>query len=238
MSKHLLHLRLMSLAATAGMLLSGCDTLDRGLQTQRLPSCSAENSIFADMQFNGWNELYHRQVNAVIEAHMKTMKNIGQEPLRCTDKDFSARIPATRELQETASMIPAWADRTGELTESDMQTVLLEFLRVYECSMDEHILFLPVILSKNAPILRGAYTDQMTDIRAEVEKEKTIARESLNRTLSLVSGFDRLQPLTLDIECLKRSSLDLRNVLGLASDAVSCLPRIWDAKGSLRDLAQ
>jgi hypothetical protein len=219
-------------------LLAGCDTIDRGLQTLRLPSCSAEGSVFEQMNFDGWDDLYHRQVDAVIEAHMKLMQNIGKEPMKCTEKDYTARVPATGPLRETASMIPAWEDRLGELNESDMQTVLLEFLRVYECSMDEDLLFLPVTLSKGATIPRGQYTDQLADVRAKVEQEKKIARESLNRTLSLVSGFDRLQPLTLDIECLKRSSLDLRNILGLASDASSCLPRVWDTKGSLRDLAE
>jgi hypothetical protein len=222
----------------AAIALTGCESIDAGLQSLRLPSCSAEGSVFEQMNFEGWDDLYHRQVDAVIEAHMDIMKNIGEEPMKCTEKNYAARIPASSSLIETASMIPTWEDRINDVHEADMQTILLEFLRVYECSMDEHLIVLPVLLTKDTGLTRGLYTEQMTDVREVANREKKIARESLNRALSLVSGFDRLQPLTLDIECLKRSSLDLRNILGLASDASSCLPRIWDAKGSLRDLAE
>jgi hypothetical protein len=39
----------------------------------------------------------------------------------------------------------------------------------------------------------------------------------------------------VDFECVRRASLDLRNVLGLLSEALSCAGRALDAKSSLRD---
>lgn len=232
-------LRPFALLCLAGLILSACeDSSSRGLSSLRLPPCSAEGSVFADKPFDEWQKLYHTQVDQVIEAHLKALNESADRPLKCTDIDDNAAIPASGPLKKTAEMIPAWKNRTDDLHESDMQAVLLEFLRVYECSMDEDALLLPVILTKNSPMARGMFSEQLSAIRAEINREKAFSRETLNRTLSVVSGFDRLQPLTLDIECLKRSSLDLRNVLGIASDVSSCLPRLWDAKGSLRDLAE
>ncbi len=63
------------------------------------------------------------------------------------------------------------------------------------------------------------------------------ARPTLERTLSIIGGLDRLNLLKLDIECLRRASLDLRNTLGLVAEAASCMPRSWDVRGSLRDMA-
>lgn len=239
MNKQTIMLRQILLIIGASVVVSACeDNSNRGLAALRLPPCSSENSIFAEKPYKEWKDLYHEQVDKVIEAHMQAMNESGQKPLQCTKADQNALIPATDALKEVAAMIPAWKDRISELKETDMQAVLLEFLRVYECSLDENILFLPVNLTIDDAEQRGAFTDDMTAIRTASAEEKTLSRETLNRTLSLVSGFDRLQPLTLDIECLKRSSLDLRNTLGIASDVSSCLPRIWDAKGSLRDLKE
>lgn len=222
----------------AGLLLVSCENNSDVLQTMRLPACTAQGSIFENKPFDEWAELYHKQVDSVIEAHIRTMQHLGDAELRCTDPDFATRIPASSALLEVATMIPAWKNKEGEIFESDMQVVLLEFLRVYECSMNEEDIFLPVILTKDTFMTRGKYNERMSSIRSTIAKEKLFARESLNRTFSLVSGLDRLRPLAIDIECLKRSSLDLRNVLGIASDISSCLPRIWDAKGSLRDLKE
>lgn len=223
-----------------GTILTSCENNSGVLQPMRLPACTKEGSIFEDKPFDEWTELYHKQVDSVIEAHIHTMKHLGSTELQCADPDFATHIPASSPLLETANMIPAWKNKEaeGEIFESDMQVVLLEFLRVYECSMNEEDIFLPVLLTKESFLTRGNYNDQMSSIRSTIAKEKLFARQSLSRTLSLVGGIDRLSPLGVDIECLKRSSLDLRNVLGIASDISSCLPRIWDAKGSLRDLKE
>lgn len=238
MNKMTNHLRQIVGIVVLASILTSCENNAGDLQTMRLPACSAEGSIFEDEPFDKWATLYHNQVDAVVEAHLNNIKNTQAIELQCTDPNFASRIPASDALMKMAEMIPAWKDRTNELYESDMQVVLLEFLRVYECSMDEKGLFLPVTLTQQEGMERGAFTNTMNETRTTIAHEKTIARETLERTLGLVNGYDRLQPLTIDIECLKRSSLDLRNVLGLASDISSCLPRIWDAKGSLRDLKE
>ena len=45
---------------------------------------------------------------------------------------------------------------------------------------------------------------------------------------------DRLRALESGMECLARTSLDIRNALGLAAETAACLPRAWDARTSLR----
>jgi hypothetical protein len=39
------------------------------------------------------------------------------------------------------------------------------------------------------------------------------------------------------IQCLQEASVDILNNLNLATQASACLPRVWDAKTSLRTLA-
>ncbi len=206
----------------------------------RLAPCSAEGSEFAKQDFADWKTLYHEGVNAVIESHMQMIKGLSGMPLQCTAKDYRSIIPASPSLKKVAEMLPAWQDRAkkGELRESDMSAVMLEFLRVYECSMNEHLEYLPVTTRSGTNIGLWDLTMRSVNDGATISRERIVARESLERVLSLTGGFDRLLPLSIDVECLKRASLDMRNTLGLASDISSCLPRVWDAKGSLRDAAE
>jgi hypothetical protein len=81
----------------------------------------------------------------------------------------------------------------------------------------------------------GKFNDATASDAQLIAKERRIARPVLQRTLQLIGGMDRLEPLGVDIECLKRTSLDIRNSLGLISQAASCLTRIEDTQGSLRD---
>ncbi len=166
---------------------------------------------------------------------MQTMKGITEQPIACTAADYASVIPPSGALRAIGEMIPAWKNRLGDLHESDMSSVLLEFLRVYECSMNEYLEKFPVMDRTN---MTGTFLEQQGRIAETVRREEAVSREALVRTLGLIGGFDRLQPLNVDIECLKRASLDLRNVTGLTADVSSCLPRAWDAKGSLRDLAE
>ncbi len=177
--------------------------------------------------------MYHDGVNAAVESHLQTMKGITNQPIACTAADYASVLPPSAALRSIGEMLPAWKNRLGELHESDMSVVLLEFLRVYECSMNEYLEMLPI---SDRSAMTGTLLEQQSRISNAVRNEQAVAREALVRTIGLTGGFDRLQPLNIDIECLKRASLDLRNTVGLAADVSSCLPRAWDPKGSLRDL--
>lgn len=223
-------------------LLAACnsDTAEQGAQLDRLPPCSADGSIFAEKPFEEWKELYHSNVSKVVEAHLKSIQDTVNKPLQCTAASYSELVPATDELKEVAGYLAGYrqGNRLSQVTETDIGPVLLEFVRVYECSMRERGRNLAVIIpeEKVDPLEYGQLYNLSKEDEKKIEEEIAIARPALERTLTMIGGYDRLRPLTLDIECIKRTSLDLRNVLGLASDASSCLPRVWDTHGSLRDL--
>jgi hypothetical protein len=216
-------------------MLAGCEAGTGRVQSLRLPACSAEGSVFETLKFDDWKSAYHDSVNAAVETHIQTMKGITEQPIACTAANYTSVIPASGALRAIGGGLPAWKDRLGDLHEADMSAVLLEFLRVYECSMNEYLEKLPIV---DRSAMTGTLIEQQGRIADRIRIEETISREALVRTLGLVGGFDRLQPLNIDIECLKRASLDLRNVTGLAADISSCMPRSWDVKGSLRDLAE
>ena len=128
----------------------------------------------------------------------------------------------------------------------DVGPVLLEYLRTYECALNERKNFIGIIVPKenasnagqnvSVSMDRILYNDTTDEQRSTIDHELAVSRATLNRTLTIIGGEDRLRPLSLDIECLKRVSLDIRNITGLISQASACLPRIRDARGSLRDL--
>ncbi len=224
-------------------LLSSCanDPGQQGQQSEHLPPCSSEGSIFATLPYKEWKERYHNDVAAAIDTHLKSINNTGGMPLRCTEESYEALVPPSEELKKIANadVLPAYkeADRQSSLSESDLSSVLLEYLRVYECSLAERASFLTLsVWNENPRFKRGELNEEVAKERNEIEDEQLLAREALNRALTIIGGYDRLRPFALDIECLKRTSLDLRNVLGLTADVASCMPRIWDTKGSLRSL--
>lgn len=218
------------------------NTAKQGQQSERLAPCAADGSIFADLPFNEWQDAYHGRVQEVVEAHMETLNETTTLPLQCTADDYSQLVPASQALRRVASELPAYSNSLGNLSEVDMAPVLLEFLRVYECSMkqrEEYLsIYVPREFSRTETMSLGDFFEEKARQKKIMDEEMRVSRPALERTLGLISGYDRLRPLALDIECIKRASLDLRNVLGLASDASSCLPRIWDTHGSLRDLKE
>lgn len=175
---------------------------------------------------------YHTTVRATVEAHIEDRTVVCSEGVR--------DVP-TPELSSLASKLPPWRkpiDHAG-LRESDIGAVLLEYMRIYECTLKEHQYFAAPRTAQES-VAGGTslfphfvlFTERLENVR----KELLFARRALNRTLEIIGGMDRLRPVDASLECLQRSSLDIRNVLGLAADAVSCLPRTWDTRGSLRDL--
>ncbi|MDB4978255.1 MAG: hypothetical protein JWM56_441 [Candidatus Peribacteria bacterium] len=184
-----------------------------------------------------WRKKYDENVNKILKTHLE------QTAIMCTD--LVAEPPST-ELRGLAAELPPWqsAKRLETLSEDQMQSVLLEQLRVYQCRLREQIYF-RWSTSDAEDLLRKKMISQ-TDIGTDaimfaaqqtwVDRELEAAPRALERTLKYVEGMNRLRPLDQSLECLSRTSLDIRNILGLAAETSACLPRIWDARGSLRDL--
>ncbi len=227
--------------------LSACDLItvsNDGFKTARLAPCSKEETPFASIPFADWPRTYHGTVSSIIEAHLRELGKTGTLELRCTEEDYGKLLKPTDELRGLATTLAPWKTSTGQsdLSEANLGPVLLEYLRDYECALSERDNFLSVIVprehSSTDSMERGAYNTEKGKQEELIARERAVARPALERTLIIIGGLDRLRPLGVDVECLKRTSLDIRNSLGLVSQAVSCLARLRDTQGSLRDPPQ
>jgi len=210
-----------------------------------------------------WSSLYHDAVEEAIEQHLghkPRTKSKWLAPTRglvggssnskaselapkCDAEDVEKFLPAPPAITSIAGKL------TGVPAESSMDTgiVLLEFLRAYECALVERFIFLPIEAKKEleefGSQIRGMQKTTIPDVgkqmvqeMRQIQEEMSIARRTLNRTLTFIGSIDRLRPLSAELECLQRASLDIRNGMALAADTSACLPRIWNAKDPLRDL--
>lgn len=215
-----------------------------------LGACDREGSKFSDdadnkLSFDQWSETYHRDVDGVVNAHMNAIRRATKDnPLKCTAQTLQGLLQPTPVLGALAETLPPWKHPVyrKNLSEADIGSVLLEYVRVYECALKEREKFLTEEIRKDKD--REKESINFSQLLIQKQKEQTqigdelvAARAALNRTLTIIGSLDRLRPITLELECIMRASLDLRNALGLAADTTACLPRIWDARGSLRDLS-
>lgn len=222
--------------------------------TQNLPypvlgPCSRDTNLgnvdFIQKPFKEWAETYHKTVDDVIEEHM------GPTELKCEGQSYQELLQPGPKLSQLAHSLPPWQDTQNrqKLQQSDVGLVLLEYLRVYECSLMEYSFFqAPEIVreefrSQNPAtmVLNFFHADlvkQLFERSAIIVNETKTARKTLYKVLDLLSSYDRLRPMEAELECLQRTSLDIRNVMSLAAETSACLPRAWSAKDPLRDLAE
>jgi len=197
---------------------------------------------FAEIPMKDWPDLYHDTVNDVIEEYLEP------STVSCDAKDYGSLAEPGKRLLELATSLPTWADKKVPLSRLDTPRVLLEYLRIYECALTEFDEFLmhDTWLEEydeqgDAGFLKYFLSDLMRSAfgRAEIiNQERAVSRTSLNRALTIIGAFDRLAPLDAELECMQRFSLDMRNITALSAEASACLPRIWNAKDTLRDIKQ
>jgi hypothetical protein len=87
----------------------------------------------------------------------------------------------------------------------------------------------PVYMTQNELAARLPATMEVIAI------ERQRSRLALDRALQTMRSFDANFPVARELICYQRASLDLRNELNLLADAVSCMPKIWDAITSIHD---
>lgn len=68
--------------------------------------------------------------------------------------------------------------------------------------------------------------------------EREISRVAMERMLSTMRSFEVNYAVARQFVCYQRASLDLKNEMSLLADAVSCMPKIWDAVTSIHDKKQ
>lgn len=238
------------LTFTCALLLTSCTPQDRGgFLGDRLAPCTAQGLAFADLPFKDWPATYHSTVNQVIEVHLETMQDLGRKRLDCTAADTLIALPASFPLQLLAATLPPWEaqEQAATLSELHAAVVLKEYVRVYECANLERRESLAVrvnerengTVSSDAPASagweRGPFQKEEDLQLAQIDRELAIARPALERTLDVLGSTDQLLPVAIETECIKRASLNLRNVTGLLSDVLSCSAKTV-GKTSLRDL--
>lgn len=239
------------LASAALLYGCGMSEPDVGNSILKLPECSGANTVFASLQLDSMTNVYHSTVSAVIDAHINELSGVSTLPLTCTANDYRGMVQPSSALKNLAARLPEWGpSRVATLSEADMSSVLLEYLRVYECSLLQRGQFLNVFIvqeestvqtlpdgSEIQVIPRAKLSGEQARQRKIITHEIETARPILERTISFIGGIDRLRPLSAELECLKRASLDLRNATGLMAETASCMPKIWDARGSLINLS-
>lgn len=65
--------------------------------------------------------------------------------------------------------------------------------------------------------------------------ERARARIATERTLNALHSYELEHETIRQLECAARASLDLMNSTSLLSEAMSCMPKIWDVSTSLHD---
>jgi len=211
-----------------------------------LAACTRLDAVYDDLfyddrVFDEWPDAYHGTVDAVIS------ESLGAAEIACDAETYAALQTAGPALRAMAEKLPPWKDPANleRLHAGNLGHVLLEYLRVYECALVEYRFFLPVEAKLEYELglspVPGPYLE-FINIAGEmlrrddiIERELQTARPALERALGMLGTGNRLRPLQLDIECLQRASLDIRNASALAAEASTCLPRLWDAKDPLRD---
>ena len=159
--------------------------------------------------------------------------------------------PPGSTLSFVASNLPPWKNPTdfARLSEDDFGAVILEYVNAYECVLRERGYSLAIDVTREefqwsdiifgaglTPIILEKITKETADQQEKIDRELLTARAIANRVLEFVGGFNRLLTLDKELQCMQRASLDFRNAFAIAAETSSCLPRIWNAKDSLRDI--
>ncbi len=76
---------------------------------------------------------------------------------------------------------------------------------------------------------------RMPILHSAVIEERQTSRVAVERTLNTIRSFEMNYATAKQLLCYQRASLDLKNEMSLLADAVSCMPKIWDATTSIHD---
>lgn len=212
-----------------------------------LGPCTRYEDSYSGLNFEteyieNWPTFYHETVDGIVEEYFELPE------IDCEAEDYEELFTPGPLLEDLASKLPPWedSDDRDRLTRFDLDKVLLEYLRVYECSIIEFRSALEFDTAVEE-FDRAGITDMFMDYFAPelledafersllIERERLVARRALHRTLTLIGAFDRLRPLEIELECAQRVTLDIRNAMSLTAEVSSCYPRVWNAKDPLRD---
>lgn|GEM_PF-2319790 len=197
-----------------------------------------------------WRRQYHETVATIIsEFSNESLRQEESAEINCLGEEDHEMFPPTDLLLELAAKLPPWKEESAreKLSIYDTWTVLLEFLRLYECTLTERYFYLYSDVIRERALLaeeegkeltRHQITVEDADQKRKIQMELDTARLTLERVIALHLDRAKLHAINGEIECLERASKDIRIATALSAETAACLPRIQDAKSPLRDLAE
>ena len=213
--------------------------------------CSRFDDVYEQFTFSStrpeeWPEIYHTTVAQVVAEYVDIDSRNAAD---CTAESADRLLPAGDQLRDLADKLPLWQTEEAliALRRSDLGAVLLEHLRLYECTLnEENQLLLAQVFARDAttpagsssPILDTAtYLEISGREQSLIDRELRTARPALNETLKLLSLRNLTSAADAELECLQRSSLDIRNAFSLSAEAMQCLPRTFDVRDPLHPVS-
>jgi len=198
-----------------------------------------------DDSIDVWSRRFRQDVTTILESLSDP-----EAELECSGPNGTQPVPPL--LRTIAGKLLPWQDplSLADLQRHDTGLVLQEYLRTYECALEERRFFLfpaalhelVVQLSTQGLLdvgdlisISSITLDKGPEQDQKIEREFKHVRPMINRATALALGMDRFGGLEAEITCLQRASLDLRNGAALAAQAAAQLNRILDAKDPLRD---
>ena len=187
--------------------------------------------------YEDWKQIYHSKVDGILESFLGKAAEghyAQREPPGGTNscsRGLDTTTPAPPQLGEIAMKLEPWkdADPPPSFGQSDTTPVLLEYLRVYECSLAERSTRLALEIWRDEserrsgmpggiganPLTFAHLLEKWYEQSREIENELKIARPTLERTLGIMGTAQMARLLSQNAGCVQRVSLDIRNAVGL-----------------------
>ena len=225
-------------------------------QRRNLRACSSSGTVFAGLTPKEVTEKFRSDMSLVVQERQDLL--IKPSLWTCATDDGAGTDPPMPQLTAMATnKMPAWTIRTGKNTYetkpvrfADFSTIVMEYERNYECTLsefqgnalsvvsndlDDYGLQNPQEKSISLLHIDSGLGARMNRFSQTMQNERRRARIAVERTVTTLRSMEIAAPLTTRMQCLVRQQLDLRSLMSLLADTMSCMPRIWDAATSLHD---
>lgn len=189
-------------------------------------------------------EKFHKDVSDVVAEHEYHLKTPSR--WKCDGKTFDELMPPSPKLKKMAKALPGLSAQDKKAEFSSFIPIITEYQRVYECRLYELTEGRIDIVQEGqdeSSSAEGAKSNfetaqRITSLTQRLADERRTSRIALEHTFNTFRSFELAAPMNIELNCLQREALDVRNAMSLLSDAASCLPKIWDAATSLHEPGQ
>lgn len=218
-------------------------------------ACASQGTMFENIhQPTKVTELFSLRMNAIVDERLRLLNTPSawsciasggvQQPLMPELQALADDMPGWHYVMQTAVLgSPQTLVNRKPVTWENFSSVALEFVREYECKLSElQDQAINVVLTDNdienpdpAGLYSATLASRITNLIQLMTDERQRARTATERTINTLRSFEMHLPFTLQMHCMQRTAMDLKNTLALTADAVSCMPKIWDSVTSIHD---